>query len=171
MSNPRFSNLGALCKSIVSATASAVAGGAGDNTETNGAVVDRQQSELSALGTGSSLAQGAKLLLCAHAVLAEDKTAVFKPTIQHGDESDGSDMADVDATLQPEGAAASTCITLTGEAGGSTERDEYEHNFDCTGLKRYLRAQVLVDCDAAATDTAFYTAAFVLSGFAVTPVS
>lgn len=171
MTHPSMSNFGALALTKISVAAKATAAGTGDNTETDGASVDRQQSGAAGSTVGNSMAQSAKFVLFGQAVLQDTKTAVFKPTIQHSTTTTAGDFADVADALQPGGAAATTRLTLTGSTGGTTETGAYEWNFDCTSLNRYLRAQVLIDLNASGTDTGFYCAGFILGGFGITPVS
>ncbi len=164
--HPSMSNLGSWLKTKVSVCGTAIAASTGDNAETDGAAVDRQQDGLAGATVGNSMAMCAKLALFGSAVLTTGKTAVFKPTIQHSATTTGGDFVDVDAALQPGGAAATTRLTISTTGDG-----QYEWNFDCSSLNRYLRAQVLVDCSASSADTAFYTCGFVLGGFSITPVS
>lgn len=126
------------------------AAGSGDNTEVDGPSIDRQNA------TSMSVA------IVAQAALAATKTLVVKATIQ--DSADGSTFADVAAALQPGGAANSTVLTLTGGAGGSTERGVYQLGVNLASLRRYVRVQVLPDLNATGTDTATLAAVVSLGG-------
>ena len=154
MAHPSFQNIGAYIKQAFAVSATAVAAGAGDNTETNGSIVDR-------LGF-----QSAVLVLAAQATLSANKKATFKATIQDGDDASLTDAADIAAALQPSGAADSVVLTITDSGAGGTQKTSVNivENLNLASLKRYLRAQVHVDLDAGVTDTAHYCAVWILGG-------
>ncbi len=153
MSFPR--NVGALLKAAFACALHATAAGTGDATEVDGEDIDRED------------ALSASFVISAQSVLTATKTLVLKATVQ--DSPDGSTWTDVAAALQPEGAANSTILTQTGEAGGSTERDVYKHDIDLSSLDRYVRIQLLPELDATGTDTAIVTAVCVLGGLTTIP--
>ncbi len=156
MSHPSFNNIGAYLKCIRSVSASAIAAGSGDATETTGAYVDR-------LGF-----QSANAFLMTQATVSSGKKATFKMTLQHGD-TDGSGAADAGATLQPEGAADSVVETLSYVTG--TEYGSYDYDIDLSSLGRYILLQVHVDLDNSGTDVAFYCGGFILGGKYATPIT
>jgi len=138
--------------------ASAVAGGAGDNTETNGAEFDR-------LPPGPDDAQrydSAAVAIFAQATLTATETATLTATIQHTDVTGGA-FADIPAADQP------TPLVLTGGGGGTTEQDALKFAVRLSKLKRFVRVQVLIDLSAGATDVGAYGGGFVAGGAAVVP--
>lgn len=137
------------------AALSAVAAGAGDATEVDGEDIDR------------SNAHSACFIIQAQAVLADTKTLVLKATLQ--DSPDGTTYTDVAADLQPEGAANSTVLTLTGESGGTTERGVYKLDVDLSSLDKYIRIQLLPELNATGTDTAVCSAVCLLGGLVIEP--
>lgn len=146
-------DIGALFDIGVAEVVPTITSGAGaDGVEQNGLVIDRQD------------ALSAVFALLLEATLDEDETAIAQLTLQEGDESDGSDMADVAAALQPEGAAASSVLTLTGGSGGSTETGAYKFDVDLSSLKRYVRVQVELTLSRGATDTGTVAIAYILGG-------
>lgn len=153
MMNPR--SIGASLDPKLALAANVVAGGGADGVEANGYVIDRED------------AHSAAVVLGGQATLGASETAQFQLTIQHGDESDGSDMADAPAAVQPGGAAASVVLTLTDAV--ANERGEYKLDLDFSLLKRYVRVQVEVTMSAGTTDTVAYAAFLVLGGLVVAP--
>lgn len=164
-SHPAFANIGAFVSFKQSAHATAVAAGAGDNTETSGTGVDRYVN-------GSNGADGiynsAVFVLLASATLSSGKKATFKATLQ-ASAALGSGYADVAADLQPEGAADSTVLTLAYVTG--SEEGKYTHDLDLSSLDRYIRSQVHVDLDAAGTDVAEFQSGFIMGGATTIPVA
>lgn len=159
--HPSFSNIGAFLSCKRSVSASAVAAGAGDNTETNGTGVDRY---VNGANGAAGVYQSATFFLMAQATLSAGKKATLKATLQESSDNGGSDaFADLAATLQPEGAADSVVLTLS-SGGGSTEVGSYQKDVDLSSCERYIRAQVHIDLDAGATDTGFYCAGFIMGG-------
>lgn len=152
-------NGGAYCRSAFGAiNKTLTAGGAGDNAEVNGELVDRKHP------TEGGLAMSAKLLIPFTAALAGAATLKFAVQMQSGDESDGSDLADY-------GDAVTATVVATGESGGSTEVGVAEVDVDLSGAKRHFRAQVTPDLSAANTDTAEWGAAVILFGDSRQPAS
>jgi hypothetical protein len=115
---------------------SATAGGAGDGTEADGVTIDQR-----ALSTGFN---SVEFNIAAKAVLAEDETLTVTGNLQ--DSADGSSWADI--------TTPATLLTLTGGAGGSTERGVARMGVDLTKYRRYVRCQATPELSAANTDTA-----------------
>jgi hypothetical protein len=169
MSHPLMSNLGAVMTAKLSVVGEAIAAGTGDNTENTGVAVDRLVESIAdgAGSGGKSLAMSCKIVIAAFATLTAGKKATYKATLQDS-EVEGSGYADVAAAFQPEGAADSVVIT---QSATGANQSVYEENINLEALKRYLKLQVHVDCDAGATDTARYTGTIILMGFKQIPVS
>lgn len=152
-------NGGAYCRgAFVAINKTLTAGGAGDNTEVNGAVVDRKHP------TGGGLAMSSKLLIPFTATLGAGETLKFGIQMQSGDLADGSDMADY-------GDPIAATVVATGESGGSTETGVVEVDVDLSGAKRYVRPQPTPDLSAANTDTAEWSALLALFGDSRQPSS
>lgn len=165
--HPSFSNIGAYLSCKRSVSASAIAAGAGDATETNGTGIDRY---VNGSNGAAGVFQSATFFLMAQAVLSAGKKCTFKATLQESsDNAVGDAFADLAAAQQPEGAADSVVLTLS-SGGGGTEVGSYQKDVDLSGNERYIRAQVHIDLDAGATDTGFYTAGFVLGGVSEGPL-
>lgn len=146
-------DLGAQIESKHALIIPTITSGAGsDGVEVNGEIIDRQN------------ALSASFVVLAKATLDADETAILQLTLQEDDDSAGGTMADVAADLQPEGAAASSVLTLTGGVGGTTEEGVYQFDVDLSSLKRYVRIQVEVTLSRGATDTGTAAVACVLGG-------
>lgn len=161
-----FSKIGDFISVKRSASASAVAAGAGDNTETDGASFDRY---VNGSNGSAGIFNSATFFLLAQATLATTKACTYKATLQESDAS-GSGFADIAAALQPSGAADSVVLTLTDPGGGSTMTGSYQLDVNLESLKRYVRAQVHQDLNAGATDVSFYAAGFVCGGNTEGPI-
>jgi hypothetical protein len=162
-----FKNIGQFFSCRRSVSANAVAAGAGDNTETDGATVDRY---VNGSNGAAGIFMSATFFLQAQAVLGTTETCKYKATLQESDAS-GSGFADVAAALQPAGAADSLVLTLTDPGGGSTQVGIYQLDVNLESLKRYIRAQVHHDLSRGATDTSFYCAGFVMGGVSEGPLA
>ncbi len=127
---------GAYLKVVSGGGARGVAAGAGDATEAVGAIVDQLANE----GLRSGL-----IFVAGSATLAEDKVIALSVKIEHGDVANLSDKADFITAVVFAAAA-------TGGSGGSTETFDEKVNVDLWGIKRYWRASVTPDCDAASAD-------------------
>lgn len=141
--------------------ATAVAGGAGDDTEVTGAEVDRLPQE-----SGDQPARFDSCIVAAflQADLDEDETATLSFDVEHADIS-GGPFASLDAELQPPD------LVLTGGPGGSTEQGSLEHGIRLSPLKRFIRVKTTVDLSRADTDVASYGAGLVLAGSDRGPVT
>jgi hypothetical protein len=159
MAHPSFNNIGAYIATLRACSATAIAGGAGDNTETNGPTVDRQQGS-----PGLGMTKSAVLQVAVVATLAASKKCTVKATIQHDSDSAFGSPVDVPAALQPNGAADSVIVTLTDGGAGGTQSGFFEHSLNLLSLNRYIRAQVHIDLDAGATDIGAYGASWALGG-------
>lgn len=142
-------DIGSHLKAVIShVNGPIVAGGAGDGVEVNGATIDRK-------GFDSAL-----LLVPHEANLSGSDTLTVAVQLQHGDESDASDMADLGTTYNI------TSATLSADGEGLLAVD-----IDLSGVKRYVRAQVTPTLSAGATDTAEVSSVFVLGGADELPAS
>lgn len=158
-------NIGALLDLAGPVAAHAIAAGLGDNIETDGADVDR-------LPKGLDVAErfdSAVVAAFVRATLAATETATVTITIQDAPEDattpdTAGTYADVAAALQP------TALVLTGGGGGTTETGVIDHNIRLSGLRRFVRIQVLIDLSAGVTDIGSYGAGWVLGGPQVMPV-
>ena len=128
------------------------AGGAGDNTEVNGASVDRK--------TGGVLRHNATLVILHRSVLAA--AATLSISVQLQDSPDNTNWTDF-------GDAHNLGVVSTGGGGGSTEIDVEEIVLSVAGAERYIRAQVTPNLSAANTDTSGVAAIWMLSGGDKTP--
>jgi hypothetical protein len=148
MSFPRAHNIGAFIKTQhATDNSSATAGGAGDNTQVVGQIIDR---------TLIAYPLSAQLSLAYKAVLAQAATLSMAWKIEHGDAANLSDAA----ILQQD----ATAVIETGGAGGSTNRGVFNKNIDLAGAKRYVRISYTPDLSAANTDTFEGNAQLVFGG-------
>lgn len=132
---------------------SATAAGSGDNTEVNGAGVDRSDylSAKLVIQWEATLAEGETLSLTANA--QDDTVAAFSGT--------PADFGD----------ALAKTVVATGGTGGSTEKGTTELDFDLAGARQFIRSQVTPDLSASATDTAKVSAVWVFGGKNELPIS
>lgn len=148
-----MNNVGALLAArYAAAGVDATAGGTGDNTEVNGAWIDRR-------GFNSL-----KVVIPYTATLAEDATLSIAANLQDASASDGTGAADY-------GDALASTVQATGDAGGSTETGVVELDFDVSGCDRYVRIQFTPNLSAANTDVAEMGAVYVLAGSTDNPVT
>lgn len=146
-------NAGALIAArYASAGVDVTAGGSGDNTEVNGAWIDRRGF--------SSL----KVVICYTATLAQSATLSFAANLQDASDSSGTGVADY-------GDALATTAVSTGGTGGSTNTGVVELDFDLTGCDRYVRIQYTPNLSASGTDVAEMGAVYVLAGATDNPVT
>lgn len=149
---------GAYCRTArVTGNNTATAGGSGDNTEVNGAYIDRKLDDV-------GMAMSAKLVINFTTALAADETLKFAVQMQDATASDGTGVADY------EDAVAAT-VVATGESGGSTETGTVEIDVDLSGANQFVRAQITPDLSRGATDTAAWSATLVLFGDKYQPSS
>lgn len=149
MSFSRVHNIGAYISQEKAIDNTALtAGGAGDNTEVSGQIIDRL-----AYGDPQSVA----ILVAWKATLAASKKLSLKSVkLEHGDASNLSDAANF-AT------PADVDVKVDGGSGG-TYHGCQKYSVNLAGSKRYVRLKITPDLDASATDTATIAAAFVFGG-------
>lgn len=131
------------------------AGGSGDNTEVDGAWIDRQGFN------------NLKVVVAYTATLAAGATIAIAANLQDASDSAGTGDADY-------GTALASTVQATGDAGspgGSTETGVVELDFDLSGADRYVRIQFTPNLSASGTDTAELAAVYVLAGSNENPVT
>lgn len=126
------------------------AAGAGDNTEVTGVTIDQM-----ALPTRF---ESVCFALTVTSTLAATKTAIVTAKIETSDNSDMSSASDL--------VASAAVLTLTGAAGGSTERGVAKVGVSLEYAKRYLRIKFTPDLNATGTDTAVIQSTAVFGGAA-----
>lgn len=143
---------GADCRlARVSGNNTALAAGTGDNTEVNGAWIDR----LSAKG----MAMSAKLGINYTASLAATETLTFALNFQ-----DAVDAAGTGAADYPVGEVVAATVAATGDSGSATQTGVVEQDVDLGGARRFIRAQITPNLSRGATDTAAWSSMMVLFG-------
>lgn len=148
-----MNNAGALLAGrYAAAGVDVTAGGSGDNTEVNGAWIDR-------LGFNSI-----KVVIPYTTTLAQAATLAIAANLQDASDSSGTGAADY-------GDALAATVQATGDTGGSTETGVVELDFDVSGCDRYVRIQFTPNLSAANTDVAEMGAVYVLAGSASNPVT
>lgn len=146
-------NAGALIAArYASAGVDVTAGGTGDNTEVNGAWIDRRGF--------SSL----KVVIPYTATLAQAATLSIAANLQDASDSSGTGAADY-------GDALASTVVSTGGTGGSTNTGVVELDFDLSGCDRYIRIQFTPNLSASGTDVAEMGAAYILAGATDNPVT
>ncbi len=132
----------------------AVAAGAGDNTQVVGASVDRCPSDLE----GGGQFDGAELVIIFEAALGAAEDLTFTFDLEHADD-DGSDapgtFANVDADYLP------AAVVVEGNAGG-TLKSQIRVPIEARALKRWLRCSITPNLSRGATDTVRWDSALVL---------
>lgn len=149
-------NGGFNARSAFASIQTAVAAGAGDNTEADGAYANRKDDK-------SGIAMSAKLVISYRATLAQAATLSITANIQ--DDADGAG-AGVDY-----GPAYPKTVVATGGTGGTTESGTIELDFDLAAAEQYVRSQITPDLSAGATDTATVSAVWVFFGAQKGPMS
>lgn len=139
-----------IAKYAVTAT-NATAGGAGDNTEVDGATLDTMALPCHA--------QSVSFVIGARATLAQTKTLTVTANLQ--DSADGSQWADI---TDP-----AAILVLTGATGGSTETGTAKIGYDLTKARRYVRIQATPDLNATGTDTATIFGTAIFGGLQILP--
>lgn len=148
-----MNNVGALLAArYAAAGVDVTAGGSGDNTEVNGAWIDRR-------GFNSL-----KVVIPYTTTLTEAATLSIAANLQDASASDGTGAADY-------GTALASTVQATGGAGGSTNTGVVELDFDVSGCDRYVRIQFTPNLSAANTDVAEMGAAYILAGSTENPVT
>lgn len=136
-------------------TAEVITAAAGhDGSAVNGHVIDR-------LSTGFGLSEAGKLSVEYTTSVNTGETLTAALKVQHGDASDGSDMADyVDS--YGHGALASAVV----ESGLLVAKDgTLEINVALDGAKRYIRGVVTFNLSRGGTDTVAYGGGWAFGGF------
>lgn len=147
MTRSEFYDGGAYCRTArVTGNNTATAAGSGDNTEVNGAWLDRMIS--------GGVALSAKLVINYTTTLTADATLSFGVQMRDATDDQGTGAADY-------GDAVAKTVVATGESGGSTETGTVEVDIDLAGAKQYIQAQITPDLSAGATDTAAWSATMV----------
>lgn len=126
------------------------AGGAGDNTATALAWVDR-------LPAARGPYHGAKLVISGRATLAQGATLTLTTLVRDATSNAGAGAADV-------GTAVAHGVVATGGTGGSTEVFTAEVDVDLMSLREFVGVTVTGDLSAGATDTAELQAVWMFSG-------
>lgn len=139
--NSLFRDIGEWITAVFAASGIATAAGTGDNTEVDGAYVDRKNYS------------SAKLVIVGQAVLAAAATLSIAANIQ--DDADGS------GTGVDFGDAFANAVVATGGGGGTTESFKVEIDVDLTKAKQYVRAQVTPNLSASGTDTCRWAATWI----------
>lgn len=141
-------NIGALITVMrASANVAATAGGAGDNTEVVGAILDRGK---------IGFPQSCVLAVPFSANLAAGETLSIGGVIETGNEDDLSDASDLHVV--------ESSVVATGPAGGGTVSGTLEVMAPIMGAGLYLRAKFTPDLSAADTDTAALSSVVVFGG-------
>lgn len=152
MTAPVVQNTGAFLKTAaVSLNNDATAGGGGDNAEVAGAIID-----LNAYGNPRS----GKLVISYITTLTADKTLTFAADVDHGDASNLSDAAVLDAGF-------TATVVETGALTAHLGTVELDVNL--AGAKRYLRANATPNLSHTDTDTVNWTMTWVFGGFLSDP--
>lgn len=148
-----MNNAGALLAArYAAAGVDVTAGGTGDNTEVDGAWIDRR-------GFNSL-----KVVIPYTATLAATKTLSIAANLQDASASDGTGAADY-------GTALAATVQATGATGGSTETGVVELDYDVSGCDRYVRIQFTPNLSATGTDVAEMGAVYILAGSTENPVT
>lgn len=132
---------------------SVTAGGAGDNTATSGTAID-----LGAL-PGGVRAESITFLIGAKATLAATKTLAVSARI----------LTSADGSAWTEAVGATSIVTLTGGAGGSTESGAGRIGVSLEYCSQFVRVEVTPDLSAANTDTAILFGLAVFGGVSRLP--
>ncbi len=130
--------------------ATATAAGGGDNTEVDGAWVDRELS-------GKGVALSAKLVIAFTAALGQDETLKFALNFQDATALAGTGVADF-------AAAVASTTAATGDSGGSTETGTFEVDIDLSGARQFIRTQITPNLSAGGTDTVEWSSILVFYG-------
>lgn len=157
MNRSEILNGGAYCTTArVTGNHTAVAAGSGDNTEVNGDWLDRSVGD-SGRFEHAALVMSAKLSVGYTTTLAAGKTLSFAVQFQDADDISGGGAADY-------GDPVVLTVAATGDSGGSTETGTFEQDVGLEGAREFIRAQITPDLNASGTDTAAWSAQWVLFG-------
>lgn len=155
MSFAEAHNIGSrIATSRASDNVSLTAGGAGDNTQVVGQIIDR---------TLFNYPLSVVVAICAKAVLGASATLTLKTVLlEHGDTSNLADAATFSAPAD--------AVLFTDGGSGGTQRGQKEYDIDLAGAKRYLRLKFTPDLSAANTDTAECSSALIFGGSDTLPI-
>jgi hypothetical protein len=129
--------------------ATGTAGGAGNNTQVSGNIIDRKT---------YNLPKSALAVICGGAALASGKTLTAKSVqLLHGDASNLSDSS-VFASVSPD------TVVGTGPSGGGTVAVAQEFPIDLRGAKRYIQLVYTPNLNATGTDTFVLSSVVVFAG-------
>ncbi len=131
---------------------SATAGAAGDNTEVDGAWVDR-------LGFGSM-----KVAIPFSVTLGDGETLSIAANMQTASDASGTGAQDY-ATALP------ATTVATGAAGGSTETGVVEMDVDLSSAGPFVRVQFTPSFSAGGADNADLAAVYIVTGATDNPVT
>lgn len=137
-------------RSEFAAIGTATAGGSGDNTEVNGAWLDRKSSDRGPY-------HSAKLVISYTTTLAAAATLTFAANIQDATDGSGTSAADF-------GSALTATTVATGPGGGGTLTGTIEMDFDISNAREFVRAQITPNLSAANTDTCSFQAQWIFGG-------
>jgi hypothetical protein len=129
-----------------------VAAAGGDNTESSGVYIDRQDYN------------SAKVVITYEAVLGEDETLSVAANVQDASDSSGTGVADY-------GDALANAVVATGGSGGSTEQGTVVLDVNLDEAKQFIRTQFTPDLSAANTDTAEISVTVILGGAVEIPAA
>jgi hypothetical protein len=148
-----YTDVGAFIGAANAVLAEVITSGAGnDGVEVDGPTIDRN--------AFSDRGMSASFIVGVTAVLDATETCIIESQIQ--DSADGSAWADYDGSVA--GAGTHPTTTLTGGAGGSTERVAHKHDIDLRTARQYIRVQTELTLSRGATDTAAYGGVVVVGG-------
>lgn len=149
MSFARFHNIGSQIAAVDSGVAfNTVAGGAADNVEQVGAIIDRTQH-------GAALS--ASLLIPYRANLAAGQSLKIGYRVEHGADAALADTSDFVKVLPAANQVANS-------VAGGVVTGVVKVDLDLAGAKRYIRVDVTSDLSAAGVDTSVLSVALVLGG-------
>jgi hypothetical protein len=132
------------------ANTAVTAGGAGDNTEVDGAYIDVTDAE------------GITFLIGFTATLGASETLQIAANAQDADDSSGTNVADF-------GDAISATTVATGPSGGGTVTGVAIAHFDAAAAKEFMRLQFTPNLSRANTDTAALSVTAVRGGAKIVP--
>ena len=130
----------------------ATAGGSGDATEVNGAWIDVTNYE------------SIKVLIPFTTTLAATETLTFAANLQDATAIGGTAAQDF-------GDAIAATVVATGPTSGGTVTGVVEMDFDVSQSRGFIRVQATPDLSRANTDTAAFSAVYVLGGALREPVT
>jgi len=134
-------------RSVFALTSTSVtAGGSGDNTEVDGASLNK--------ATIGFKAESVVFEVRVRAPLGAPETCIVTANLQ--DSANGSSWADI--------TTPAVVLTLTGPGGGGTVTGVARLGYDLNKARQYIRIQATPDCSRANTDTAVMGAGVAIFG-------